>query len=319
MLSAAVFSGVLIANRAVAHGTPLHVDVAENKLIVSGGLADSAGFAPMIFVEDDEDGDPFGEVTLPSFGPAIIWQIPGFEMFGMTEHSGLFLDVLSRPYAHAMPIENRALWYCNPQTQRVMNTPPTNPFQIRKSTSLNVTLSPTDGADPPPLQIAEPLASEMGFHNHLVAYALNNSTEPPAGAYGFFARLTSNQYATSDPFLVVFNNGVFDYQQMIPAALAINAAALLPGDYNHDGHVDAADYVVWRKTLNSTTSLAADGSYNGVIDAADYNLWRSNVGAVIPASGESAHFVPEPQSWLAPLSIGWLLLSVLRMRQRKKL
>jgi hypothetical protein len=76
---------------------------------------------------------------------------------------------------------------------------------------------------------------------------------------------------------------------------------------------------VWRKTLNSTTSLAADGSYNGVIDAADYNLWRSNVGAVIPASGESAHFVPEPQSWLAPLSIGWLLLSVLRMRQRKKL
>ena len=125
----------------------------------------------------------------------------------------------------------------------------------------------------------------MGFHNHLVAYALNEVSPPPAGAYGFFARLTSNQYGPSDPFLVVLNNGVFDYAQMVPAALAINAAAFLPGDYNHDDRVDAADYVVWRKTFGSTTALAADGSGNQQIDQADFDVWRRNFGTTVAGSG----------------------------------
>ena len=39
----------------------------------------------------------------------------------------------------------------------------------------------------------------------------------------------------------------------------------LPGDFDGDGDVDAADYVVWRKR-------GADGS------AADYDTWRENFG-----------------------------------------
>ena len=65
---------------------------------------------------------------------------------------------------------------------------------------------------------------------------------------------------------------------MVPAALAINAAAFLPGDYNHDDRVDAADYGVWRKTFGSTTALAADGSGNQQIDQADFDVWRRNFG-----------------------------------------
>src|SRR5262249_39970448 len=34
--------------------------------------------------------------------------------------------------------------------------------------------------------------------------------------------------------------------------------APLPGDYNGDGIVDAADYTVWTDSLGSTTNLAAD-------------------------------------------------------------
>ena len=49
-------------------------------------------------------------------------------------------------------------------------------------------------------------------------------------------------------------------------------APALPGDYNNDGTVDAADYVVWRDTLGSTTDLRADGNPNLVIDANDYAL-----------------------------------------------
>ena len=41
----------------------------------------------------------------------------------------------------------------------------------------------------------------------------------------------------------------------------------LPGDYNFNGVVDAADYIVWRKSLGSTNDLRADGDGNGSVDA----------------------------------------------------
>ena len=49
----------------------------------------------------------------------------------------------------------------------------------------------------------------------------------------------------------------------------------LPGDYNGDGSVDAADYVVWRKSLgeNVTPYSCADGSGNGLVDQDDYSVW----------------------------------------------
>jgi hypothetical protein len=62
----------------------------------------------------------------------------------------------------------------------------------------------------------------------------------------------------------------------------------LPSDYNNNGVVDAADYVLWRHTLGSTTDLRADASgptagvSNGVVDQADYDYWRAHFGAVVP-------------------------------------
>jgi hypothetical protein len=55
------------------------------------------------------------------------------------------------------------------------------------------------------------------------------------------------------------------------------------GDYNSDGAVDAADYVVWRKTEGSTTDLRADGNGDGRVDQADHDLWKANLGAAEPA------------------------------------
>jgi len=59
----------------------------------------------------------------------------------------------------------------------------------------------------------------------------------------------------------------------------------LPGDFNHDGSVNAADYVVWRKI---------DGS------PGNYDLWRENFGNSMPGGGASAAVtpaVPEPTTW----------------------
>jgi hypothetical protein len=64
-------------------------------------------------------------------------------------------------------------------------------------------------------------------------------------------------------------------------SVTLKVVAGIPGDYNQNGTVDAADYVVWRKT---------DGS------SAGYNLWRNNFGEPAGSgSGASANAtVPEP-------------------------
>ncbi len=75
-------------------------------------------------------------------------------------------------------------------------------------------------------------------------------------------------------------------------------AANLPGDYNADGQVDAADYTVWRDTLGSTGGgLAADGNGDLVVDALDYSVWRSNFGISTGGSlsdSQQGSNVPEP-------------------------
>src|SRR3954465_15951788 len=126
MFIAALAVPAATTSRAAAHGTPIRVDVVDNALSVSGGLTDSAGFAPMVFVETTEEGDPFGQVTLPGFPLSTIWQVPGYEIFGVNEHSGLFSDVMSRPVATSNPLDYRSLWYWNPTTERVASTPTEN-------------------------------------------------------------------------------------------------------------------------------------------------------------------------------------------------
>ena len=71
------------------------------------------------------------------------------------------------------------------------------------------------------------------------------------------------------------------------------------GDYNGNGVVDAADYVVWRKSLNQQGSgLAADSNGDGIVNTADYNFWRSRVGNVIVSTSGlgTSTAIPEPTS-----------------------
>src|SRR4051794_35050753 len=89
----------------------------------------------------------------------------------------------------------------------------------------------------------------------------------------------------------------------------INTTQLLAGDYNANGTVDAADYVLWRTTLNSTTNLAADGNHNGVVDSGDLDVWRNNFGQSVHATGPgSGAEVPEPAAaMLLPAIAAWCI------------
>jgi hypothetical protein len=277
------------AGLAHGHGTPIHVELSENRLVATTGLSDSAGFAPTLIYEDDDDSEPFATTGLPGFGEATIWQLPGYDIFGLEENSGFFLEPIARPDFGADPTVDRVLWFWNPETELVEPADSTVRLQIRKTPTVHTTLAAASSVAPPPLQLAAPVSADMGFHNHLVLYALDAAA--PAGAYGFFARLTSNVYEPTEPILFVFNHGVFDYEQMTAATLAINLAAVLPGDFNDDGRVDAADYTVWRDGLG------------GAYTAEDYEVWRSHFGQ--PNAGGSGGgakdvsptaAVPEPAS-----------------------
>jgi len=55
--------------------------------------------------------------------------------------------------------------------------------------------------------------------------------------------------------------------------------AVLPGDYNLSGLVDATDYAVWKSNFGDFgEAVPGDGNGDGVVDAADYTVWRDNLG-----------------------------------------
>jgi hypothetical protein len=97
-------------------------------------------------------------------------------------------------------------------------------------------------------------------------------------------------------------------------------SAGVPGDYNKNNIVDAADYALWRDTLNqSGLNLPADGDGDGTVDNDDYVVWRSHFGQT-PASAAAApslaeaSTVPEPSSSaLVAISFAAICLTIRRV------
>ncbi len=80
-------------------------------------------------------------------------------------------------------------------------------------------------------------------------------------------------------------------------ANALLATLTVPGDYNNNGVVDMADYVVWRASNGQTgAGLAADGNNDGAVNTADYDYWRARFGNTAGAGSGTgnAAAVPEP-------------------------
>ena len=84
------------------------------------------------------------------------------------------------------------------------------------------------------------------------------------------------------PFLRVYGGridiGAFEVQP-----------ALLWGDYNQDGIVDAGDYSVWRNTTGTSVApgTGADGNSDGLIDMRDYHVWKANFGSTTDDLGQN--------------------------------
>jgi len=98
--------------------------------------------------------------------------------------------------------------------------------------------------------------------------------------------------------------------------LRIDSAGLA-GDYNHNGVVDADDYVLWRRTMGQsvTPGAGADGDGDGMITQADYNIWRAHYG-LASTTGLSQATVPEPsEASLVAESLVAILMVTLSSRR----
>ena len=78
----------------------------------------------------------------------------------------------------------------------------------------------------------------------------------------------------------------------------------VPGDYNEDDKVDAADYTSWRDNLGKNITLPNEdpGTTPGVVTQEDYLFWKAQFAAAAAGGGFSAA-VPEPATGLLSLLI----------------
>jgi len=78
-----------------------------------------------------------------------------------------------------------------------------------------------------------------------------------------------------------------------------DAAATIPGDYNGNGAVDAADYIVWREN-EGTNNVLLNDPIGGAIGQAQFDQWRAHFGqtAGSGAIANASVAVPEPATLL---------------------
>ncbi len=87
------------------------------------------------------------------------------------------------------------------------------------------------------------------------------------------------------------------------------------GDYNNNGHVDAADYVVWRDRLGQNVTIPNDMT-SGNVGTGDYTLWRMNYDLMASGSAVALAGVPEPATLL--LAIAGSIPIIIARRKRRR-
>jgi T5SS/PEP-CTERM-associated repeat protein len=129
----------------------------------------------------------------------------------------------------------------------------------------------------------------------------------------------SGQFA--DVFAPVTNGLTFEVLYL-PRSVVLEVvdAAVLAGDYNADGVVNSADYVVWRNYEGQGVTLPNEDPTvtPGMVTSEDLDVWRTHFGQT---AGHAARFsssrtaaVPEPDAMLIAM-VGMLVLAQISSRR----
>lgn len=83
----------------------------------------------------------------------------------------------------------------------------------------------------------------------------------------------------------------------------------LPGDYNDDGQVDAADFAVWRDNFGAPDESALHGNGDGMngVDDGDYTHWAAHFGASAAGTAAGGNDVSAATAVPEPVATGLVL------------
>ena len=154
---------------------------------------------------------------------------------------------------------------------------------------------------------------------------MNASTNPVDGIYLVALRLRMAGLESSDPLFLAFgtpgstlrrdNAAVAWIEGRVDTLVHFN----LPGDYNDDKVVDAADYTVWRDSLNLAIALPNEAASPNVVDVDDFGVWKSHFGQT--AGGGTGRIastsVPEPKT-VSALLLAIAVVPLFNWREKRR-
>ena len=165
------------------------------------------------------------------------------------------------------------------------------------------------------------LAAQSAGDSHINVYSVADPANPVllANAIGIIglsangnqtgqiawgaATINPDGSATQNLYGMRTNGGIRAFTFTLPAPS-------VSGDYNTNGVVDAADYVVWKKhdgLIGGATKAEGDGTGDGNVTIEDYDYWRTRFGNTSGGSGSGIAPTPVPE----PNTVAMLLTSLL--------
>jgi hypothetical protein len=189
-------------------------------------------------------------------------------------------------------------------------------YEIRSTTgSLNVagwmSLDDAEGGDPVGTGWDEALNSGASILSEVNLQSMRSFAPGNSVSLGNAFTVGSTQnlaFRYAGPNETALRVGIVEY---------ITGPGSIIGDYNGNGTVDAADYIVWRKNLGTSNALPND-STPGMVTSEDYNAWRANFGKNAPVGAGLASEAAVPEPNMLPLSLSAMMF-LLRMRQTREI
>ena len=151
-------------------------------------------------------------------------------------------------------------------------------------------------------------SGELSLGGTLVVSLINNYSPAAGNLFDILDwNSLSGKFASIN--LPALGSGLaWNTSQLYTTGILSVVAASVTGDYNNNGVVDAADYVMWRKNQGTTNMLPND-PIGGTIGTAQYNNWRAHFGQTAGSgAGTVANAaVPEPATTTLLLfaAAGW--------------
>jgi len=180
--------------------------------------------------------------------------------------------------------------------------------------------------------VIDDTASDGSLHRHRFFLLENEGSLPVDGIYLISMQLRMASLNDSDPIFLVFGTLGSSVAALDDAAVPwveemvdMLVPGGLPGDYNGNDAIDAADYTVWRDAVTAASASLLNDPTPGVVDESDFVYWRDHFGESLSmgsGSGVSRHgeliAVPEPSSEMLLLAaIAVLVMHCCAVQRRR--